>query len=461
MNFWDLMNAYHINEYESNEYRYKQLVEQIKRQRIVPVFGSGVSCWAGYPSWHEFLQDAALHTYVRKQAYELLEKGQYLECGSLLESEIGYDVLCNMCQYQYNPEKMEEENRPEYQKRIPQLFPHLAISTVVDNSLEKLYRKPFILQPGDEKTINNRILDARLCGRRKQPLILKLYGTVEDSDNMIMTHNQYEHIYGLDSEKHIFTNPFAAEVRRIFEHFFPLFLGCDMNNDRACKTMMTCLSQGGFALLEIPEKIDDSSMDTIAQTGLQAIWYPHGQHECIEILLNQLALDVLMAFNENDEVQEEKKMASQAKQRVFIVHGHDNAAKQEMARTLENAGFEAIILHEQADTGLTIIEKIERYTDVNYAVVLYTECDLGRSKEDPVEKEKNRARQNVVFEHGYLIGKLGRDHVSALVKGNVETPGDISGVVYTKMDEDGAWKMALAKNMKAVGLDVDMNRFCR
>ena len=153
--------------------------------------------------------------------------------------------------------------------------------------------------------------------------------------------------------------------------------------------------------------------------------------------------------------------ATDTKQKVFIVHGHDNAAKQEMARTLENAGFEAIILHEQADTGLTIIEKIERYTDVNYAVVLYTECDLGRSKKDPIEKERNRARQNVVFEHGYLIGKLGREHVSALVKGNVETPGDINGVVYTKMDEDGAWKMILARNMKAVGLDVDMNVFCR
>lgn len=85
---------------------------------------------------------------------------------------------------------------------------------------------------------------------------------------------------------------------------------------------------------------------------------------------------------------EEKKMSN----RVFIVHGHDTEAIQEMARTLEKGGFEPIILHEQPDAGLTIIEKIERYADVCYAVVLYTECDIGRDKKAPADQEKYRAR---------------------------------------------------------------------
>lgn len=146
--------------------------------------------------------------------------------------------------------------------------------------------------------------------------------------------------------------------------------------------------------------------------------------------------------------------------RIFIVHGHNNEAKQEMARTLEKAGFEAVVLHEQPDAGLTIIEKIEKYTDVAFAVVLYTECDLGRPKGLSVDSEKYRARQNVVFEHGYLMCKLGRSKVCALVKGDVETPGDISGVVYIKMDSAGAWKIQLANNLKAAGLEVDLNKFC-
>lgn len=147
--------------------------------------------------------------------------------------------------------------------------------------------------------------------------------------------------------------------------------------------------------------------------------------------------------------------------KIFIVHGHDNEAVQEMARTLEKMGFQAIILHEQPDVGLTIIEKIERYSDVDFAVVLYTECDLGRAKECPKEAERYRARQNVVFEHGYLLAKLGRDHVCALVKGDLETPGDINGVVYVQMDHAGAWKMQLGKNLKEVGMKFDMNKlFC-
>lgn len=143
--------------------------------------------------------------------------------------------------------------------------------------------------------------------------------------------------------------------------------------------------------------------------------------------------------------------------KVFIVHGHDDLAKVTVARSLERMGFEAVILHEQPDEGKTIIEKIETYSNVSFAVVLYTECDVGRDKTKNESENRKRARQNVVFEHGYLMGKLGRKRVCALVKGNVETPGDISGVVYTPMDDKNAWEMSLYKNMRAVGMKVDLN----
>lgn len=155
-----------------------------------------------------------------------------------------------------------------------------------------------------------------------------------------------------------------------------------------------------------------------------------------------------------DNQKEENKMSN----KVFIVHGHDDAAKESVARVLEKLGFEAIILHEQPNAGRTIIEKIESYTDVAYGVVLYTECDLGRDKKSEVDEEKYRARQNVVFEHGYLISKLGRNNVCAIVKGDVERPGDIDGVVYISMDENGAWKIDLCKDMKEAGLNVDANK---
>jgi len=145
------------------------------------------------------------------------------------------------------------------------------------------------------------------------------------------------------------------------------------------------------------------------------------------------------------------------KSKVFIVHGHDDAAKSEAARFVENLGFKAIILHEQASSGKTIIEKIEEYTNVGFGIVLYTPCDLGASQEEK-ELLKPRARQNVVFEHGYLMGKIGRENVCALVKGDIEKPTDISGVVYIPMNEGDSWKLAVAKEMKKSGYDVDFNK---
>ncbi|KAF3999421.1 TIR domain-containing protein [Glaciimonas immobilis] len=140
------------------------------------------------------------------------------------------------------------------------------------------------------------------------------------------------------------------------------------------------------------------------------------------------------------------------KRKVFIVHGRDNEAKQEVARFLSDLGLEPIILHEQASSGMTIIEKIERYTnDSDFALVLYTPCDHGRGAHETNVAARSRARQNVVFEHGYLMAKLGRENVCALVKGDIETPNDISGVVYVPLDGFGGWKSEVAKELKACG----------
>jgi len=126
------------------------------------------------------------------------------------------------------------------------------------------------------------------------------------------------------------------------------------------------------------------------------------------------------------------KITSKEKSKVFIVHGHDNETKQEIARFIESLGLGVIILHEQASRSMTIIEKIEHYTnEADFAIVLYTPCDKGRGALETKVPARNRARQNVVFEHGYLMARIGRNNVCALVKGEIETPSDISGIVYT------------------------------
>ena len=141
--------------------------------------------------------------------------------------------------------------------------------------------------------------------------------------------------------------------------------------------------------------------------------------------------------------------------RVFIVHGHDDKIKLDVARFLEKLNLEPVILHEQANQGKTIIEKIESETNVGYGIVLYTPCDKGGTKDTDFENMKFRARQNVIFEHGFLIAKLGRDKVCALLDGDVEQPSDINGVLYVLYQGD--WKLTVANELRSAGYDIDFN----
>lgn len=147
------------------------------------------------------------------------------------------------------------------------------------------------------------------------------------------------------------------------------------------------------------------------------------------------------------------------KTKVFIVHGHDDVSRETLARFLEQQGLEAVILHEQASRGMTIPEKLVRYGNVGFAVVLLTPDDFGRAKADAGEKP--RARQNVILELGYFVGRLGRDKVCGLLKGDLEIPTDYVGTVYVKWDDAGAWKMSLGKELDAAGYDIDFNKIMK
>lgn len=140
--------------------------------------------------------------------------------------------------------------------------------------------------------------------------------------------------------------------------------------------------------------------------------------------------------------------------KVFVVHGHDEGMKASVARFLEKLGLQPIILHEQPNGGKTIIEKFEGNTDVAFAVILISPDDEGCEK-GKREKLQNRARQNVILELGYFIGRLSRAHVCALQSGKIEIPTDILGVVYIPYDSNDGWKIQLCKELRAAGLPLD------
>ena len=158
----------------------------------------------------------------------------------------------------------------------------------------------------------------------------------------------------------------------------------------------------------------------------------------------------------NKEVKTQTTPKAKSK-KVFIVHGHDGYVKERTARFIEKLGFEAIIIHEQVNKSRTIIEKIEDYSDVtDFAIVLYTPDDLGDVKTN-VNSLQPRARQNVIFEHGFLMGKLGRENVVPLVEGDIELPNDISGIVYVSEN----WEMKIAQEMHEAGYDIDFNKLLK
>ena len=163
-----------------------------------------------------------------------------------------------------------------------------------------------------------------------------------------------------------------------------------------------------------------------------------------------------------DEHQTPPSSAAQENERtntneVFVIHGRDEGTRAMVARFLEQLRLKPVILDEQSNQGLTIIEKFERHAQVGFAVALLTPDDAGSLQGDG-SNLNSRARQNVIFELGFFIGKLGREGACALTKGNVEIPSDYAGVVYIPLDDSGAWKFQLVKELKAAGFDVDANR---
>ena len=145
---------------------------------------------------------------------------------------------------------------------------------------------------------------------------------------------------------------------------------------------------------------------------------------------------------------------------IFVVHGANVAWREEVARFLQQvaaAAHPVAILHEQDNRGQTIVEKLEAAAArARYAVVLLTGDDEGRRRGD--DRLQMRARQNVVFELGYFMAHLGRQHTCVLYETGVELPSDISGVVYVQLDEAGGWKLKLFKELRGAGLDVDLER---
>ncbi|WP_052139906.1 TIR domain-containing protein [Janthinobacterium lividum] len=207
--------------------------------------------------------------------------------------------------------------------------------------------------------------------------------------------------------------------------------------------------ENDFASLEVPAPFAGRVVRVLAKVGDKAtINTPILE---IEPILNVFRKD-LDSYGRQDDAAPQPSNKT-----VFLVHGHNDLIREMTARTVEKLGLTAIILNEQVNRSDTIIEKLERHANVNFAVVLMTADDVGGKKsQTPVLQD--RARQNVILELGYFMGKVGRKQVCVLYEKGVEVPSDYYGVVYIEIDDRGAWRYALGKELKEAGLQVDLNK---
>jgi predicted nucleotide-binding protein len=129
-----------------------------------------------------------------------------------------------------------------------------------------------------------------------------------------------------------------------------------------------------------------------------------------------------------------------ANKKVFVVHGHDDTAREQLELVLHKLGLDPFVLANTAGEGLTIIEALEKEigpggSRARFGIVLLTPDDMGYAKKDGSEEAQPRARQNVVLEMGMLISALGRQNVAILKKGHIEVPSDAQGVLYIPFND--------------------------
>jgi len=176
-----------------------------------------------------------------------------------------------------------------------------------------------------------------------------------------------------------------------------------------------------------------------------------------ELLLNSYLKEIYDSWGHESESPSDDSKPTKSPKDIFIVHGHDIGAREEVSRFVEKLKLNPIILKDKANQGRTTIEKfVQESSSSSFAIVLFTPDDIGFPK-DKSDQAKPRARQNVIFELGYFISNLGRKNVCVLYKEGVEILTDFVGVLYIPYDDKGAWKLDLVKEMQAAGISFDLS----
>ena len=352
MTFDELMNAYHISEYSGNRAVYNALLQQLKNGRVTPVIGAGLSVWAGYPLWGGLLKNLAKGTTVEKDIADLLSNNEFEKAAQALSKLYRKNNFLRILADEFSPDKIDEAKRPDFQKLLPKLFRGPFATTNYDVCLERLLKAAFTVDPNDtfnEAAINHHI-------QNHQRFLIKLHGTVSDRSHMIITEESYNGAYGDNPEKPNRDLPLPKTLETVFKASPPLFLGCSLGADRTCAVFKDCIGATGYALVEKPETDEefDKANDRFDEMNLRVIWYPHGKHEAVEALINQLARDMGLTEPPKNPARRAAEENSYDVSKSFI--GRDKVVK-ELAEKLMKPETNVLLVHGVSGIGKTEICK--------------------------------------------------------------------------------------------------------
>lgn len=146
------------------------------------------------------------------------------------------------------------------------------------------------------------------------------------------------------------------------------------------------------------------------------------------------------------------------KTKIFVVHGHDTGALEQLELVLRRLGLDPYILQNNDGESKTLIEALEQqiYKEAAFGIVLMTPDDYGYAKTKNDADRQPRARQNVILELGMVLASLGRERMVLLKKGALELPTDVNGVIYLEFNEHvKEVAVKLATRMKGAGIEID------
>ncbi|MER9561079.1 nucleotide-binding protein [Mesorhizobium sp. M0571] len=189
---------------------------------------------------------------------------------------------------------------------------------------------------------------------------------------------------------------------------------------------------------------------------------PDGPKQALEAAVNAACAGNALAIRVPMKVAEPDPNGT----RIFVVHGHDDASREQLERILLLLGLEPFVLQNTSGGGMTIIEALERQIgkepEAKFGIVLMTPDDMGYASRDGADKIQPRTRQNVVMEMGMLLSSLTRDKVVILVKGHVEQPSDAHGIIYLHFNNHVKEVVPrLTERLRAAGFDIDAGQITK